>query len=148
MLAHSVFYLFLPRNLQTSKLMLLCVFLDKNNSSSSRLAQLQGKINSCLSWLRRESMGPYNTMRLHSSAFVSIQRFSHFTVKYNGRNPSPTKINDTSLRLLQIHNLTLDLNLHSLHQMHYFSFLTESITFQSPVCWRYDTGSKPSLSVP
>jgi len=39
MLADSVFYLFLPRNLQTSKLMLLCIFLDTNNSSSSRLAQ-------------------------------------------------------------------------------------------------------------
>lgn len=92
-------------------------------------------------------MGPYNTMCLHS-AFISVQRFSHFMVKYNGRNPSLTKINDTSLRLLQMRNLTLYLNLHSFHQMHYFSFLTESITFQSPVCWRYDTGSKASLSVP
>lgn len=48
-------------------------------------------------------------------------------VKYNERNPTHTETSDTGLRLLQIHSLTLDLNLFSVHQMRYFSFLTESI---------------------
>lgn len=129
MLAGSVFYLFLPKSLQTSKLMLLCIFLAANNSSSSRLAQPQGKINSHVSWLR--NMGLYNTSCLHSS-FISIQCFSHFVFKHSGRNPAITEINDTS------QSCRLKLVFSSLalvapkpwsqneSQMHYFFFLTES----------------------
>lgn len=130
MLAGSVFYLFLPRSLHTSKLMLLCIFLAANNSSSSRLAQPQGKINSPLSWLR--NMVLYNTSCLHSSTFISIQCFSRFIFKHSGRKPAITEINDTSqsCRLkLVISSLALVAPKpwsQSESQMHYFLFLTES----------------------